>query len=341
MSKINTRKSSQSRKQVHSATTKMSDCNQDLQNEIADLKSEVASLTKLVVDLQTSLEASQAELAETNQSLKLANDSITALQLKNIDIDKKSSQLEHLNRELKDHLLKQESQSRRDNLLFDGIPETAGETWDDCKAKVLNFIQNEMGIENVDNIKIVRCHRLGSRNEKSDRPRTIITKFHWFGDREKVWSSRQKLKGKNFWVSEDFPVEIQNRRRKLLPVMKEARKQNLRATVSVDKLIVNGTTYTIDSLDKLPDSRKLSTIYTPTKNNITAFFTAHSPLSNFHDVTVKDNLGNTFHSTKQYYQFAKATEFGDDSTAHKIKLATTPYQCFRLGQSVKGFNKTR
>lgn len=340
MSRKSSRKSKSTTKQVQSEATKMCDSS-ELHTEVAELRTEITTLKTLVFDLQASLETSQKELADTKNSLRLAQDSLTAIQAKNIDLDNKSTQLENLNKGLKDHLLKQECQSRRDNLLFDGIPEAEGETWDDCRNKIIHFMASEMNIENTENIKIVRCHRLGPKKPNSDRPRTVIAKFHWFGDREKVWNSRQKLKGKKFWVAEDFPVEIQNRRRKLIPVMKEARKQNMRSTVSVDKLVVNGSTYTIDSLDKLPENLKLSKIYTPSRDNVTAFFTGNSPLSNFYEVTVKDGQGNTFHSTEQYYQYAKAMDFKDEATAHRIKLAETPYQCFTLGQSVKGFNKAR
>ena len=278
MSRRSNRISQSTAKQVESDATKMCD-NKELQAEVAELRTQIAPLKTLVVDLQTSLESSQKDLEDTKTSLRLAQDSLASIQTKNIDLENKSCQLESLNKGLKDHLIKQECQSRRDNLLFDGVAEADGEIWDDCRHKIIQFLATEMNIENAETIKIARCHRLGPRKANSDRPRTIIAKFHWFGDRDKVWNSRQKLKGKKFWVAEDFPVEIQNRRHKLLPVMKEARKQNMKSTVSVDKLIVNGMTYTVDTLDNLPENLKLSKIYTPTRNDVTAFFTALCQIS--------------------------------------------------------------
>ena len=41
------------------------------------------------------------------------------------------------NEKLEDKLDALENQSRRSNVLFDGIPPSANETWEDCENKVL------------------------------------------------------------------------------------------------------------------------------------------------------------------------------------------------------------
>ncbi len=84
---------------------------------------------------------------------------------------------------LEEKVIKIEVQSRRDNMLLDGIEEIADE---DCAKKVREVFKNTMKLDNVDNIHIIRCHRLGEKMRESKKPRTVIIKFHWFGDRTKV-----------------------------------------------------------------------------------------------------------------------------------------------------------
>ena len=109
----------------------------------------------------------------TKQSLKLANDSIVSLHVKNIDLDNKSSQLESSNKGLKDHLFEQECQSRRDYLFFDVISEAEGKTWEECMQNILQFLHTEINTDNTDSIEIVRCHHLLPKQRTTNRARTV------------------------------------------------------------------------------------------------------------------------------------------------------------------------
>ncbi len=88
-------------------------------------------------------------------------------------------------RDMKEHILKVEGQSRRDNLVFEGVKEHRGETNFDCYCKVTD-IMNRMGVPGPHNIRITRAHRLGKYNANINKPRPIITKFHWYGDKVPV-----------------------------------------------------------------------------------------------------------------------------------------------------------
>ena len=82
------------------------------------------------------------------------------------------------------------------------------------------------------------------------------------------------------------------------------------AKLKVDKLIINSKVYTTSNIDTLPTSLQLKHIYTPSKGDMTAFFTRASPLSNHHDSPMKVE-GQSFKSNEQYYMFKKATTFAD------------------------------
>jgi len=54
----------------------------------------------------------------------------------------------------------------------------------------------------------------------------IVCRFKNFKDREVVRKAAQELKGTRYGVSEQFPKEINDRRKLLWPCFQEARRQN-------------------------------------------------------------------------------------------------------------------
>ena len=107
---------------------------------------------------------------------------------------------------LKYRLDHQEQRSRNECLLIHGVVEDMNENTDDL---VLNVMNADLGLENISMVNIQRSHRLGpSRNAKpntrSSRPRAIIVRFMTFRDRNAVFRSKSKLKGKNISISENL-----------------------------------------------------------------------------------------------------------------------------------------
>ena len=170
------------------------------------------------------------------------------------------------NNGLRERVLARECYSRRDNLLFHGFPEDKNEKSDDCKNKV-RLTLTDMDISESD-IRIVICHRKGAKRKNTNRP--IIVRFHWFGDIKLIMSKnadlRKKSKNMNKFATQDWPEEIEKRRRMLLPVLHRAKaaKYNARLIMLIiDKLIVNNNTYTLDNLHELPEAinpKKFSTV---------------------------------------------------------------------------------
>ena len=241
-------------------------------------------------------------------------------------------------KQLREHNLKLESHSRRDNLVLDGIGETPGENDRDCLHKVYDVLQHKLEIPEARNIKIVRCHRLGPFRKDSQRPRPIIFKLHWFGDRQTIWGARRKLKGSNVYLSENFPAEIERRRKILWPIVKEARRQDKdrKAYLAVDKLHIGQKMYSVDNLETLPASLNPQKVASPSNNQVTAFFSSASPLSNFFKTAIKGPDGTQYTSSEQMYQHQKALHYKDMDTAAEILTSQTPLQAYKLGKKVKG-----
>lgn len=79
---------------------------------------------------------------------------------------------------------------------------------------------------------------MGQKKEGSNR--NIVAKFAMFKERELVRRQSGTLKGSGHFVFEQFPKEISQKRKKLVPFMKEKQKKSNRSWIAYDTLYVNG-----------------------------------------------------------------------------------------------------
>lgn len=237
---------------------------------------------------------------------------------------------------LNEYVLKLECQSRRSNLKLDNVPEYPNESPKDTE-RIFREILQKMGHLSPYDVKIERCHRTGPKGEK---PRTIIIKFNWYGDRQELWEHRNLLHGSNYWLREDFPAVYEERRRILHPHFQAAKHDPRFQNVSlhIDKLSINGRLYSSDQINQLPDGLRPDQIATKTVNDVTLFFRKESFLSNFHPAVFKvDNI--SYSCSEQFYQAKKAEFYGDDISAGKIMATKDPVLQYVYGKQVKGFKQ--
>lgn len=195
------------------------------------------------------LELLHADIKDLKASLEFSQSQIDTLVLENSELKRNvtnlSTQITHLTNEnkiMKEQILDLQCRSMRDNLIFSGIPLPTA-TPDNPEKAIQDFMQSSLKIppETVNRITFHRVHRLNSKDSK--KPPPIIAKFEHYKHKELVKSKGKELKGTSFGLNDQFPKEIQERRRALLPIMKQLRQEGKRATLSVDKLYVNGTIY--------------------------------------------------------------------------------------------------
>ncbi len=248
---------------------------------------------------------------------------------------------------LQDRVIYMEAQSRRNNLRFIGIEETGKESWEDSKSKVREFLLNHLKMENdvVAAFVFERCHRLG-RQQNYTKTRPIIVRFALFTDRELVWKARFNLKGTKYFIAEDFPREIEERRRKLRPYLAKCKElartgESVEAKLILDRLVVNGASYSVDTISSLP--REILSVQTATHvidNSTVAFWGEESVFSNHHpsDFVVD---GQKFTSMEQYLMFSKAGLFDDSACADSVLKTDDCKEQLKLGKKVKGFQRSQ
>ena len=128
----------------------------------------------------------------------------------------------------------------RNNLLFGNIPEIKDERNEDTESALRQFVVDKLKIaqERVNSMNLERVHRIGEIRPGSTRK--MVCKFNRFTDRELVRKQRSTLEGSEFYLHEQFPQEVTDKRRKLVPRMKEAKSQGKRAWISYDTLYIDG-----------------------------------------------------------------------------------------------------
>ena len=292
------------------------------------MSNEIQQVNASLLNLEKSVNETNAISIQASEDVKNVNIKFKELEAKVDCLTTENALLKSNFEKLYEKTIRLESHSRRDNLLFDGIAESEPENVGD---KLRHIMRTILQIDSTDDIKIVRCHRLGRKQPHSTRPRTVIVKFHFYGDRELVWKSRSKLKNTNYWMQEDFPAEIKERRNVLRPVMNAARQQKKHAVLNVDQLLIEGKSYTVKTLSSLPEDLNPAHIHTPNVGeNAKAFFGGQSPLSNFHVAPFTIGL-QRFQHVEQYYQYQKSVFAGDDATGAAILQQSHPFECYKLG----------
>ena len=185
------------------------------------------------------------QLKENKDSITKISDRIDTFEFALGTAHEQITQLNSDKKRMQDSILYLQSQSMRNNLVFSGITEDNHENPEATEVKVRHFMVDKLKIAQdiVDGFQLERVHRMGSNSSgtyATARPRNVVAKFLHFKDRETVRRARMNLKGTGYFVNEQFPKEISDRRRELLPKMHQAKRDGKTSWLSYDTLYIDG-----------------------------------------------------------------------------------------------------
>jgi hypothetical protein len=302
---------------------------------------QITDIQKSITEFEGNFQEFNTRIETIETTLKSETEQLFVMEAKSQEQDKKIEFLEKSNKEFQDQLLYAECHSRRDNLQFTGVKENKHEN---CEEVIIIICQNA-GLD-IGPLSIARAHRLGGYDRNRNRP--IIVKFQHYKARQLVWSFRKYIREhQHVGISEDYPQEIQKRRSILFPILSAAYKfrdpQNPffrfhARLVQIDKLVVNGKLYTVDTLHSLPKELHPETLATPRTDDTVVFFTKASPLSNHFPCNFKVDTTH-YSSMEQYIMQSKALHFQDTDIAAKVMSTTDPVQQKRYGKMIFDFDK--
>ena len=113
-----------------------------------------------------------------------------------------------------------------------------------------------MSKEEAADVEFERVHRIPTRRSEEYDPgklRPIIVKFSFYKDKSRIFQHAKNIdRSTKIGIAEDYPKEINNIRKELLPVLRKAKKENAQAAFNVDKLIINGQIYRGPETKSLP-----------------------------------------------------------------------------------------
>ncbi|XP_062594181.1 uncharacterized protein LOC134255674 [Saccostrea cucullata] len=204
---------------VSSQVQMMTEEMKTIKNDQKELESNVCSLGNLFDSVKDAVGSNTKQISENGMKL-------VEIREGKGQQDQKTREDTHTLNEasvnLRESMTDLKARSMRDNLIFSGIWEEKNE---DTEAVLQEFIycKFKSGYE----ISFERVHRMGKWSEFNEFPRNIVAKFSFFKDREFIRTrAPQKLSGTRIWVNEQYPPEIEEKRKKLYPVIRQARKDH-------------------------------------------------------------------------------------------------------------------
>ncbi|XP_052813593.1 uncharacterized protein LOC128240772 isoform X3 [Mya arenaria] len=246
-----------------------------IQNELLSLKTEVAkvrdenlNITSKVTEMETFRQSISDFIDDCNRNTQKCSNSVDDLQIHCAGMSKLLNTIQSDNEAYKEEILDLKWRSMRENLIFVGIPENYNtiQNTDEhsMNAQQMNkheqtlrqflvkHVQNDTSVNkdsmiNVQNIRFDRVHRSGGPS-RLGKPRPIIAKFERFSDRESVREAgvRLNMKKSGFYINEQFPPEMEERRRELYGVMRRYKADPLvadKCKLVRDKLYVGNKVY--------------------------------------------------------------------------------------------------
>lgn len=136
---------------------------------------------------------------------------------------------------LQNSILDLQCRSMKNNLIFTGLYEVRDENTEEL---LRHFLYKEIGIDF--RIDFGNVHRF-SHKPRGKRP--IVARFIHFNDLQYVLNNAYRLRNTPYGIRQQFPREIEDRRRELYPIQKEAKRQGKRVALIRDRLYIENELY--------------------------------------------------------------------------------------------------
>ena len=167
----------------------LEEINRKLEKENASLKESLEFAHNSIKDLTKRVETEETALSKLTKDVNTMSKTVTFK---------------------REHAIKLESRSRRNNLIFYNISEEENESTTMTEDALYIFMEEKLKMEEEEasDICIERAHQLGKKKD-DNKPRPIIAKFTFHEDKEHILFIAYKLAGTGLGISQDFPQETE------------------------------------------------------------------------------------------------------------------------------------
>ena len=234
--------------------------------DISKIKTDNVEFNRRLIEVEVSCQSNSDSFDSIMKSSDKHQQELSKLQQENNYLNSQLQEVKYNFSNLNENFLELQSRSMQENLLFFGIEEEPlarlqsdeasgerdqpAENTENTETILRDFLVRVLKInrESEAQIKFDRVHRLGKRKRQNQNPRPIVAKFENYTDRELVRKAGMDLNSNpdtKMKVREQFPREIEERRKLLYPAMYRIKnkKPNARVNLIRDKLYVDGQLY--------------------------------------------------------------------------------------------------
>ena len=204
---------------------------------LLDIRKDVKSMNRRFDQFEESVN----EIRSENNKLKAQNEILVA------DVSSLTSRLDKVEDCLMKSTRKQESletQVKKSNLKFHGIPQASNETPETIENAICGVITDSLDIERAD-YTIEKAYRINSRS----KPSPVIVQYSIRKQRDTIlyrFRSKRKNTELPFRISEDLPERVSKARACMYPFLVECTSQGKKAFFRNEYLFVGSDKYVFD-----------------------------------------------------------------------------------------------
>ena len=296
-----------------------------MEGMIALLDNKSTRLEDTVRSLEDSLDYSYKEIVD----LKKENNDLRLL-MGNLEMEDRRTQSQV--NDFAEKLDRLDSVTKKENLLFEGIPESAGKN-EDTHA-VICTVFDQLSVNHA--INFDACYRFGPVSKI--KPRPILVTFERQTDRDMIYARRTELRrSKDFakvWINEDVSAASKRKREMIRLISREAQQQGIdcrtgKYAVHIDRKRYDGTNFDDLPLPLQPANLKQVQV----DQNTLAYQSEYAPLSNFYPCQIIIGK-HKFFCAEQAFQFLRAKLLNKPLAATRIYLSRDVRYIKQLGQEL-------
>lgn len=176
-----------------------------------------------------------------------------------------------------------ESESKARNVILHGLEEDEEHSMG-LEEKVVTILKNKINNDiNIEHFNFIR--RIGRPSENKTRP--VLISMLALRIKNVILKNKNNLKSTKYYITEDFPKDIQLKRKELIPKLIKAREEGKFAIIRYDKLIIR------ENQNNLKDNRNskkrpLGELNSPNSDNSNPGI--HDNRSSLNDNTNKNTI---------------------------------------------------
>lgn len=204
------------------------------------------SMRKLLIDNNANIrnEVNKDIICAKVEIMKSVNENL-------VEVNKRIENLELMNTEKEgkiklqdERILNLEVELRKRNIVLYKLSENESIS-NPLETVIVRALSHH--VEGITHEHIERSFRMGRPASNTTRP--VLVSFTSLKTKEKIMQNISRLTKAGLVISEDYPKEIKEKRRVLVPIMKTLKNENHKASIRLDKLFVDGKVWTQEDID--------------------------------------------------------------------------------------------